>query len=345
MAIITKPNTFTAGATIIAAEHNSNFDTVYNDYNGNITNANVASGAAIGNAKLNLASVAQAVALAGGLTMTARQIDEAKGADVASAATTTIWVTDGNFIHVTGTTTITSFGTATQAGIERIVVFDGILTLTHNSTSLILPTGSNIITAAGDVAIVRAETTANARVINYYRKSGEPLLFASAVNALSGSVIQTVTTNYATYASLGATAFVLDDTIPTWAEGNAASGLDTAITPNNASNILIINVIAHLSATASGGPQAGFIALYQDPTGTDPAIAISGISGAISDIEPCAVILRHRMAAGTTSSTTFKIRAGYTTGTFVINGKQAATAGRVFGGAVISSVIIQKIKA
>ena len=47
MATITKPNTFSAGETIIAAEHNANFDTIYNDYNGNITNANVASGAAI----------------------------------------------------------------------------------------------------------------------------------------------------------------------------------------------------------------------------------------------------------------------------------------------------------
>ena len=54
MALITKPNTFTAGAVIVAAEHNSNYDTVYNDYNGNITNANIAAGAAIDASKLNL---------------------------------------------------------------------------------------------------------------------------------------------------------------------------------------------------------------------------------------------------------------------------------------------------
>ena len=52
MAAIVKPNTFTAGATIIASEHNSNFDTIYNDYNSNITNANIASGAAIVDTKL-----------------------------------------------------------------------------------------------------------------------------------------------------------------------------------------------------------------------------------------------------------------------------------------------------
>ena len=52
MSAIVKPNTFTAGATIIASEHNANFDTIYNDYNSNITNANIAAGAAIVDTKL-----------------------------------------------------------------------------------------------------------------------------------------------------------------------------------------------------------------------------------------------------------------------------------------------------
>jgi len=52
MSLINKPNTFTVGATIIASEHNSNFDTIYNDYNGNITNDNIAAGAGIVDTKL-----------------------------------------------------------------------------------------------------------------------------------------------------------------------------------------------------------------------------------------------------------------------------------------------------
>lgn len=52
MSVVTKPNTFSAGATIIASEHNDNFDTIYNDYNGNITNANIAAAAGIGDTKL-----------------------------------------------------------------------------------------------------------------------------------------------------------------------------------------------------------------------------------------------------------------------------------------------------
>jgi hypothetical protein len=54
MAIIVIPNVFSAGNTIIASQHNSNFATIYNDYNGNITDSNVAAGAAIEYSKLQL---------------------------------------------------------------------------------------------------------------------------------------------------------------------------------------------------------------------------------------------------------------------------------------------------
>jgi len=54
MATIIIPNTFSAGATIVASQHNANFSTIYNDYNGNITNANIAAAAAIAYSKLAL---------------------------------------------------------------------------------------------------------------------------------------------------------------------------------------------------------------------------------------------------------------------------------------------------
>lgn len=61
MATISKPYTFTVGATIIASEHNSNFDTIYSDYNGNITNANISGTAAISDSKLSQISTASKV--------------------------------------------------------------------------------------------------------------------------------------------------------------------------------------------------------------------------------------------------------------------------------------------
>ena len=60
-----------------------------------------------------------------------------KSSNLASASTVNIGAATGDYIHITGTTTITSFGTI-AAGVERTLVFDGALTLTHNATSLIL---------------------------------------------------------------------------------------------------------------------------------------------------------------------------------------------------------------
>lgn len=54
MSIVSIPYTFSAGAVIVAAQHNSNFSVIYNDYNGNIDNTNIAVSAAIGYGKLNL---------------------------------------------------------------------------------------------------------------------------------------------------------------------------------------------------------------------------------------------------------------------------------------------------
>lgn len=71
MALITKTNTFSAGDTIVASEHNDNFDTIYNEFNGSTDNANIKSGAAIADTKLAQITTASKVhfsAITGGLT-------------------------------------------------------------------------------------------------------------------------------------------------------------------------------------------------------------------------------------------------------------------------------------
>lgn len=70
-------------------------------------------------------------------------------ASIASAATCDLDSVSSVNVSVTGTTTITSFGTS-PAGTYRQGRFAGALTLTHNATSLILPSGANVTTAAGD---------------------------------------------------------------------------------------------------------------------------------------------------------------------------------------------------
>lgn len=106
-----------------------------------------------------------------------------KGSDEASAGTVSIG--EGGFFHVTGTTTITDIDFDTdKAGRACILMFEGALTLTHNATSLILPTGANITTAAGDCCLVVSEGGDNVRVVWYMRKDGTPLAGgSSSINA------------------------------------------------------------------------------------------------------------------------------------------------------------------
>ena len=111
-------------------------------------------------------------------------IPEEKGGDIASADP--LSVGEGGFFHVTGVTTITDidFGTD-KTGRKVILVFDGALILTHNATSLILPTGANITTAAGDVAVFVSEGTDNVRCVLYMRKDGTPLAGGSGAHGAS----------------------------------------------------------------------------------------------------------------------------------------------------------------
>lgn len=84
---------------------------------------------------------------------------DAEGADVASATTTSIWATDGGSRHITGTTTITSFGTANIAGRWMKLIFDGAVLLTQGANLNLNAGGQNVTTAAGDLLLVYADTT------------------------------------------------------------------------------------------------------------------------------------------------------------------------------------------
>jgi hypothetical protein len=94
---------------------------------------------------------------------------------IASAATTDLGSKEAGYLSISGTTTITSFGTV-SAGIRKYIKFDGALTLTHNGTSLILPTAANITTVAGDVALMESLGSGNWRCLYYQRASGAALV-------------------------------------------------------------------------------------------------------------------------------------------------------------------------
>lgn len=128
-------------------------------------------------------------------------------------------------------------------------------------------------------------------------------------------IVQSVHTSDGT-SSTGTTTFPDDDTTPQNTEGNAYAALDTAITPTDAANRLVIETVVYGACDAT---EYLAIALFQDSTADALAVGVSGGTGGAND--PAPLVIRHEMAAGTTSSTTFKVRVGATgAGTFTING-------------------------
>jgi hypothetical protein len=107
----------------------------------------------------------------------------AEGAAVASTADCNIWTTDGNTVHITGTTQIDDWGTAPQAGAWKRVIFDDALTLNYNSTTNDLPGDADITTAANDSCIVYARSASSYQIFDYTQ--------AAAGIVSSGANVQT----------------------------------------------------------------------------------------------------------------------------------------------------------
>lgn len=143
---------------------------------------------------------------------------------------------------------------------------------------------------------------------------------------------------YVNYSSLatGTTTIPVDDTIPQNTEGTEFMTL--AITPKSSTNILVIDVV--LFGSNDSADRWNVATLFQDSTANALAVGMAYQPAATA---PDSILLRHTMVAGTTSSTTFKVRAGSNnTGTFSFNGSNEA---RFFGAAVKSSIVITEYKA
>jgi hypothetical protein len=97
------------------------------------------------------------------------------GADNTDGATITLGE-GGCFNLITSTTAITAFVFSTdKAGRRAVIRFNTVRTLTHNGTSLILPTAASITTAAGDQCQIQSLGSGNFRINWYQRADGTPL--------------------------------------------------------------------------------------------------------------------------------------------------------------------------
>ncbi len=151
----------------------------------------------------------------------------------------------------------------------------------------------------------------------------------------AGNILQVVSTQTGAVAT-GTTAIPVDDTIPQSTEGNEYMSL--SITPTSSASKLLIQ--AEFNGAHSNAVSTIIVALFQDSTAN--ALACSWTAPGTAGY-PESILVNHYMTAGTTSSTTFKLRAGGSSaGTLTFNGAGGV---RYLGGVLASFITITEIAA
>jgi len=158
---------------------------------------------------------------------------------IASATTTDLGALTTNNALVTGTTTITSLGSsASTSQPVWLVEFNGALTLTYNATSLILPGGANITTAANDFAYFLYLGSGNWICVGYFTaavigRSAEPANFALSASVNANALTVSLTT------ALGNTPSALSPVTIPFRSATAATGSLTIRTVTASTTIVV----------------------------------------------------------------------------------------------------------
>lgn len=158
----------------------------------------------------------------------------------------------------------------------------------------------------------------------------------TAGDKLPGDVVQ-VQRNDTGAVATGTTVLPYDDTIPQNTEGDQY--MSQAITPSSSADLLQITINApQISSTAAGNSIIA-MALFQDSTANALAVTSESVESVSTTWAP--LYLQWSLLAATTSSTTFKTRAGANvSGTTTFNGQAA---GRKYGGTINSYMQIEEI--
>jgi hypothetical protein len=124
-----------------------------------------------------------------------------------------------------------------------------------------------------------------------------------------------------------------DDTIPQQSPAEGFEVMSLAISPTDATYILEIESCVYIATTVAS---QGQIALYKDSTASALAANESRCDNSNT---PWLLYLKHRVVAGSTSSQTYKIRTGCSSGTTTFNGISGA---RRMGGVAGSFLSIKE---
>ncbi len=241
-------------------------------------------------------------------------------------------------VSTTGTQTLTNktlttpkINTITEATSEAGVTVDGVL-LKDGHVTIQGSSGTPATPATGLGKLAGGGTT-NVRP-KWINESGVVETIITDATAPAGSVVQVVS-GMSSAVATGTTLLPYDDTIPQNNEGDQYMTL--AITPKSATNHLVIEANVQISHTGVTNISA---ALFQDTTAG--ALAAGEVTEETSGFVRNIPIFCD-MVSGTTSATTFKIRAGGSSaGTTTFNG---TTGQRRFGGIPTSWIKITEYKA
>lgn len=242
-----------------------------------------------------------------------------------------------------------------------LTISAGVVTLTNNSSSYIIDTeGStasddldtinsgqdgqiiflrlqnaariiNVRNAVGNIKIetgatITLNSTSQVLILRYDSNLANWVVIANNTKTLE--ILQIAYTGTTTYGS-GATVLPYDDTIPQNTEGDQF--MSVSITPKSATSLLKIDIVTILNSNST---KTLGTALFQDSTASALASTFSSVSSNFATVQK----LTYLMTAGTTSSTTFKVRCGSESGgNCYFNGNATS---RIYGGSALSSIVI-----
>lgn len=185
-------------------------------------------------------------------TLMSQIADWTGSSTIASGTTTDLSAVKGMYVSVSGTATITSFGTA-KAGWMKYVRFTSTPTLTYNATSMILPGAASIAVQAGDFGLFVSEGSGNWRCLEYTRAA--TLVRPAARGYLYDLGLSNNISDSVNDIDIGTGECASTDTIPVlmqlnstltkrldaaWAVGNGAGGLDTGSIANTTYHVYLI---------------------------------------------------------------------------------------------------------